>query len=458
MKYRKHLIITLLLCSVIIFWTGCQKDDIYDNATKADVDADTFFHYGERDMLVADIIDFLREKNDSSEFITVFSQQYGNPEWQKAVISENEEYILLFVPITKRALKNVETIWLFKISDNYIEYYPVSKSNVVQNDLWTFDYFTQEVYNRPFVNGVRYVLGEKRPSSKGWVTVTVGVEGFIGVEYNGNFSEFSTGWHYWSFVVFTQFNPDENIGGGGYDYGSGEGYFNGGGGGGGNPPPAGSELNSNLKKLFKGENNLSNEDTDKLNEAYEDMRENCFYETIDNYLMQNGVQLNNINMNPNYGGQAGINNHGDLTFWNSANINSENLSHEWIHLFQKEYHNMTLFGDNVGMMEFEVALIQDILIFIEVGGKWKIPYAWACFSMGKDEYQEAYIAWLKAMTNNGTSYPSTIDINNFLFFSNVFGDVSIPYNKNRGYIYGNATYGTSAIQELFNLANQNCNK
>ncbi len=458
MKHRKHLIITLLVCSVIIFWTGCQKDDIYENATK--VEADTFFHYGKRDMLVANVIGYLREKNDSSEFITAFKQKYGLPEWEKAVISENRTHILLFVPIVNHMYKDVETVWLFKITDNYIEYYPVSKRKVVQNDLLVFDYFTQEVYNRPSVNGVRYVLGEKRPSSKGWVTVTVGVEGFIGVEYNGNFSEFSTGWHYWSFVVFTQFNPDENIGGGGYDYGSGEGYFNGGGGGGGNPPPAGSELNSNLKKLFKGENNLSNEDTDRLNEAYEDMRENCFYETIDNYLMQNGVQLNNINMNPNYGGQAGINNLGDLTFWNSENINSENLSHEWIHLFQKEYYNMTLFGDKAGMMEFEVALIQDILMFIEVGGNTNLAplYSWACISMKIPDYEKQYLGWLKNLTNNGTSYPSTIDTNNFLFFSNVFGDVSISYNKNKGYIYGNAAYGTSAIQALFNQANRHCNK
>lgn len=288
MKHRKHFIITLLVCSVIIFWTGCQKDYIYDNATKADVDAETFFFHGKRDMLVANVINYLREKNDSSEFITAFSQQYGNPEWQKAVISENEEYILLFVPITKRALKNVETIWLFKISDNYIEYYPVSKNKVVQNDMWTFDYFTQEVYDLTSVNGVRYVSGDKVLSKRGWIIITFCVQSFAGFEYEGNAYWTSTGWHYWTTTVFVDdFDPYGQHGG---DSGIGGGSFYGGGGGGGNPPTQ------------PPTNNVENQPCHKMNEklentAFKDILNNL-REYISNESPNNQIEhgyIENIN-------------------------------------------------------------------------------------------------------------------------------------------------------------------
>lgn len=290
MKHRKHFIITLLVCSVIIFWTGCQ-DDIYDNAAK--VDAETFFHHGKRDVLVANVINYLIEKNDSSEFITAFKQKYGLPEWEKAVTSENRTHILLFVPIVNHIYKDVETIWLFKITDNYIEYYPVSKRKVVQNDLWVFDYFTQEVYNRPSVNGVRYVLGKKVLSKRRLViTITYGVESFIGCEYEGNTFWTSTGWHYWTTTVFLEnFDPFDYSGGGNPGVGSGDFYGGGGGSGGGGNPPTQPPTNNE-------ENQPCHKTNEKLeNTAFKDILESL-REYISNESPNNKIEhgyIENIN-------------------------------------------------------------------------------------------------------------------------------------------------------------------
>ena len=189
------------------------------------------------------------------------------------------------------------------------------------------------------------------------------------------------------------------------------------------------------------------------------MRQKCFYEFIDNYLAKNNVQLNNINIDPNYGGQAGVSSTGNLTFWNSDEINSHNLSHEWIHLFQKQYNSMSSFGDKRGMMEFELALTQDILKFIEIGGKWKTTaYSWACWGGRNEKYRDEYMTWLMNITQDGKSYPSAIDNNKFQYFSHSFGEVSISYSTNRGYTYGNISYNSSAIQSLFNQAKNHCNK
>lgn len=68
------------------------------------------------------------------------------------------------------------------------------------------------------------------------------------------------------------------------------------------------------------------------------------------------------------------------------------MKHEWIHIFQKTFLNISSFGDMAGMVEFEVALVQDILKFIEIGGNWKTTaHSWAVWKMSNENYKDDYM-------------------------------------------------------------------
>lgn len=189
------------------------------------------------------------------------------------------------------------------------------------------------------------------------------------------------------------------------------------------------------------------------------MRETCFYECIDNYLLMNNVRLRNIELR-DWLGQVGISVEGDLCFFSSNDITAENLKHEWIHIFQKIHHKMDKsYGNKVGMMEFEVALVQDILYYIDIKGKSDRFYSrtWSCWNYFEEDYKEQYMKWLEEMTRKGEIYPEEIDKDKFMDFSNIFGDISISYNRERGYKYGkDMGYEPSAIRELFRMAKEYC--
>lgn len=111
------------------------------------------------------------------------------------------------------------------------------------------------------------------------------------------------------------------------------------------------------------------------------------------------------------------------------------------------------------MMEFELALAQDILFFIEIQGDWpNHAHSWAAWKTGKEDYKDHYMNWLKEITTDGRGYPTAIDNIKFQYFSEVFGEISRSYHTNKGYVYGNHAYSSSAIQALFNQAKKHCNK
>src|SRR5690554_2299573 len=64
--------------------------------------------------------------------------------------------------------------------------------------------------------------------------------------------------------------------------------------------------------------------------------------------------------------------------------------------------------------------------------------------------------YVSTLTNKGTTFPTNIDNSNFEHFADVFGDVSITYNKSRGYNYSNTNYKPTAIQSIFAGAEKHC--
>ncbi|HKL71449.1 MAG TPA: hypothetical protein VJ855_02240 [Marinilabiliaceae bacterium] len=209
--------------------------------------------------------------------------------------------------------------------------------------------------------------------------------------------------------------------------------------------------------MFKRGTTLNKEEKEKLEDAYKKMRDECIYEYIDNYLQSQNVSLGSIYIAPpGWMGLAGVTNSGDLKFADSNEITVEALKHEWFHLYQKEYHSLSSYTER-GMMEWEQAFFQDILIYIEIGGNRNgITYGWACFEIGNTSYEKDYLDWLSTLTNKGTTFPTNIDNSNFEHFADVFGDVSRSYNKSRGYNYSNTNYKPTAIQSIFAGAEKHC--
>src|SRR5690554_1800342 len=64
--------------------------------------------------------------------------------------------------------------------------------------------------------------------------------------------------------------------------------------------------------------------------------------------------------------------------------------------------------------------------------------------------------YVSTLTNKGTTFPNNIDNSNFEHYADVFGDVSITYNKSRGYNYSNTNYKPTAIQSIFAGAEKHC--
>src|SRR5690554_887365 len=64
--------------------------------------------------------------------------------------------------------------------------------------------------------------------------------------------------------------------------------------------------------------------------------------------------------------------------------------------------------------------------------------------------------YVSTLTNKGTTFPTNIDNSNFEHFADVFGDVSITYNKSRGYNCSNTNYKPTAIQSIFAGAEKHC--
>lgn len=222
--------------------------------------------------------------------------------------------------------------------------------------------------------------------------------------------------------------------------------------------PQVTQLVTGLDELFSN-NTLNNDDTQRLNTAYELMRENCIFEYIDNNLLNSNVQLNTISIDPSMLGIASVTSSNNLKFGSSSDINAANLKHEWFHLFQRYNGNINVFDSNYsGMAEFENALLKDIMYFVEINGQHElVAYSWACVEQG-DIYREEYMEWLGNITEDGASYPEDLNDSEFQYFSNIFGEVSTAYSAiNRGYIYGVQNYGTEIISDILNYARYNCN-
>lgn len=181
----------------------------------------------------------------------------------------------------------------------------------------------------------------------------------------------------------------------------------------------GSNLNDTLKKLFyKGTTNLDPDGIDYLNMAFDKMEMDCMFNSITNYLQDKSLTLGSISINTNQFLPARYNGIGDLTFVGNSAITSPNLSHEWFHIGQKKMFNTNLTD---GYAEFENWLFADIRETIRVKGNFDSSYHnYACYKYNFDVYKVEYQNWLKRITNNGTTFPTSMDTMGFYKFGPIF--------------------------------------
>ena len=241
--------------------------------------------------------------------------------------------------------------------------------------------------------------------------------------------------------------------------------------GGGNPSSSSVKLSTNLIKRFPRGSNLSQADLKKLNEEYKKLLLDCVYNSIDNYISSHWKKSGRIKMFGAQQGLASIDSNGNLNFYGNDQITATNLAHEWIHAYQMAFNPACsgLSEEYAGMMEFELAVLQDLICYAKSGytslsrneNYFPNDYCWinSLTMMSpsvRSKFYEAYQNWIESVCFN-KQLPVKFDQTMYFFWAPIFGAYHSGY-KDRGYNFQNKNYGTSSIESILKMANQNCFK
>lgn len=234
--FLKHVSWLIVLVTAFLL-AGCQKE-MYDYSRNDNQATSVFFNYFGKAPTVSGVINLLKLKNDSLDFVPRFVERYGMPVWDNSIYLEDSKYLL--VPFRKPLEEEIEGVWLFGfLSNNKIHSFPVLKQKTDMNDRWVFDYFTCDVLKKRPKSGFLFDC----PDTKGYRSITRCTYPVIIV---GNV-EVKQGPHCWNEWIYI----DENRGSSSadipycdhLDFGDG-----GGGGGGSTPQPTETE---NAPKIIK---------------------------------------------------------------------------------------------------------------------------------------------------------------------------------------------------------------
>ena len=145
-------------------------------------------------------------------------------------------------------------------------------------------------------------------------------------------------------------------------------------------------------------------------------------------------------------------------------ILASSMEHEFIHMYQRDVQGKKVDTDkekrDTGMMEFELAFYQGIIRYIHAGYSWTFkgedgdPSYQSLWTSGLTDpslipqYEREFQTYVASICANGK--PTSIDINEFVKWSNIFGEYSRGYSG-KGYKFGNYDYGTSCINSLLKL-------
>ena len=209
-------------------------------------------------------------------------------------------------------------------------------------------------------------------------------------------------------------------------------------------------MSDDLKKLFQC-HYLDAKNIAKLSAGLAAILENPAYKKLFDEMTADlamGESLfNAIKIDPNTRATAAVsitaNGEVNLKFCGEYAISEESIQHEFYHLYQV-FHNHISIGSMMTAcslnMEFEQALFQDIVKYVEIRGAWdardennvlKYDHKWACWEYnplgGTIGNQADYMDWLGSLTHNGTKYPVNIDRKEFNEWTLFFRSVKTAY-------------------------------
>lgn len=234
-----------------------------------------------------------------------------------------------------------------------------------------------------------------------------------------------------------------------------------GGGGGGMPTQL------KMKEIIRNTDKLTEEQQKRLEKAIKEMMDKmCYAGAIFNYLVENGAIFNSVSIDPELEGNAANainpkNGEIELRFKTEDDITFESVAHEIIHRLQ---HKLGVYSglDSRGMMEYERALINDIMFYSKYKGN--VPTAgWydkqdPCVSgdrPGDNEIERVkewrkndmvYREWIQEITRFGI--PTSILISDFTKWVYPFSQFRRPYSIERGYKYDNINKYPSKTLEM----------
>ena len=227
---------------------------------------------------------------------------------------------------------------------------------------------------------------------------------------------------------------------------------------------------------------MTEEQKELLEEAIKTARaQNCYIDAIYNYLSGENYNFDYVSVGSEAGGAASTatyrdaNNNitrKDLLFYNDVCIDWQSFGHELTHLFQYQQGKNTD-KDIRGMMEYERALMDDILFLAQYNGNWdaipseewyRKPYLLLYEDMVTKSAQEEkevnrkneeYKKWLSDITKKGI--PSSVSYDDFMKWLPVYSKFDRRYNENKGYLYDEIEYQPTSLNKILELAKENCN-
>lgn len=206
---------------------ACLQEDSFIGNNKVD----RFFNTFGADENVCWIAEQLRQKNDSSEFVSAFVCKYGYPRWEKAHEFPEGENVVYAVPVKSVVPDSeINSIWFFSMGQDSTTYRIYTREMAESittrvggdgvEETWMFDYFTINALHKKPESGISFVYSTADTGTRAAYESWECVHAFAG--YEGY--EADLGWHCWftGFVYLMDANFDKldggssgSIGGGG---------------------------------------------------------------------------------------------------------------------------------------------------------------------------------------------------------------------------------------------------
>lgn len=330
----------------LVSFYGCREQDEINHQM---VKNDTFFEYSGSNESVAGIVSMMEQKNDSSEYVSTYSKEYGVPLWDESVWLPYDGCSLTVVPIIEKENQEFQTIWVFRQKGHVVDYFTYSKKNELGKYsayYWMFDYFTQKIFHKESTNDSKILDENLNDTRFGFVEYCkVVATGYI---HENNFVEVDRREECWFEIIeSTTVFEDAPRGGGG------------GGGSGISPAPDGTNTTSPLEKAmnstFNNLDKLKLADRQKVDTMYKKIAADCAGQTLLFFLSKLAPDSRlNIEFTDSIDKYSSPNN----TIYIRNQGESNEFFHELFHAYQSSFLTNIEFNSRVLNLEIEAHLAQ----------------------------------------------------------------------------------------------------